>query len=401
MDTTNHTPSHAHGQANALVPLKPFEVFRDGTFVGSDGKTEFTFSAEQVKEIQAEYDPTVFKAPIVVGHPKIDSPAFGWVNDLSLNNNLLIASDSEVTPEFADAAVKGKRYNKVSIALFEPNNPANPKPGKWYLRHIGFLGGNAPAVPGLKPVEFAGQEAACEFASSLEWHAPSMFRALRDWMISKFGLEDADSVLPSWRIDSAAEDVVRRQAREELHDNPSFSTPPHSEGAASTQGESMDAQTQAQLAAKDAEINQLKADIAAREAVAKKQSAQAEFAAILAPLALGLKINPRDKGAWLEIFGALSEAEQLGAKPQFAAASAHEGKSATEVLKALLEAQSPVVALGQVTPVGGQSTSTPQFSAPEGAVVDSEGLALHQKALAYQAAHQGVEYMDAVRAVSA
>ena len=37
-------------------------------------------------------------------------------------------------------------------------------PGKWYLRHVGFLGAAAPAVKGLKPVEFADDGGGVVFA---------------------------------------------------------------------------------------------------------------------------------------------------------------------------------------------------------------------------------------------
>ena len=49
-----------------------------------------------------------------------------------------------------------------------PDHPANPTPGVNYLRHVGFLGAAAPAVPGLKPVHFAAHEGTVEFALDLD-----------------------------------------------------------------------------------------------------------------------------------------------------------------------------------------------------------------------------------------
>ncbi len=69
----------------------------------------------------------------------------------------LFAVIGEIAPAFAEA-VEAKHYKKVSLSFHRPDAAANPVPGTWYPKHIGFLGGAAPAVTGLKNVQFSGPE---------------------------------------------------------------------------------------------------------------------------------------------------------------------------------------------------------------------------------------------------
>src|SRR5690606_16044994 len=97
--------------------------------------------------IADSYNPEDDEAPIVVGHPLNNSPAFGWISELEVTPEgvlLANASDDKIQPEFMDA-LKAGIYKKRSISL-------TPE-GK--LRHVGFLGGAAPAVKGLADIQFS------------------------------------------------------------------------------------------------------------------------------------------------------------------------------------------------------------------------------------------------------
>lgn len=140
----------------------PIEVFRSGTFTPMEGKTA-TITERELQEIAASYDPALHPSPVVIGHPKTDDPAYGWVDRIYVEGGKLKATLKETVSEFADLVKEG-RYKKVSISLFLPNSPANPKPGTTYLKHVGFLGAASPAVPGLKPVQFSNdQQGTIEF----------------------------------------------------------------------------------------------------------------------------------------------------------------------------------------------------------------------------------------------
>lgn len=115
------------------------------------------FSESDISAIATGYNPATMKSPLVLGHPKDNSPAYGWVQSLQFADGLLQAMPESVTPEFADWVNAG-HYKTVSASLYAKNSSNNPTPGQFYLRHIGFLGGQPPAVKGLPPPEFSEPE---------------------------------------------------------------------------------------------------------------------------------------------------------------------------------------------------------------------------------------------------
>lgn len=129
------------------------ELFKPGTYTDSSG-ARVTLGARELNELVATYDPVADPAPIVVGHPELDDPAYGWVRKLSFTEGKVVAEVEKIEPAFAEAVNQG-RYPRVSASFYTPDAPSSPKPGKWYLKHIGFLGGTAPAVKGLGHVAFA------------------------------------------------------------------------------------------------------------------------------------------------------------------------------------------------------------------------------------------------------
>lgn len=141
-----------------------YEIFRSGTRTDANGNTVTITEADLAAAAQA-YDPKVHEAPIVVGHPKADAPAYGWVKSLNVQNGVLTADFAQVDEGFADL-VKAGRYKKVSASFYPPTSPNNPKPGVWTLRHVGFLGAQPPAVKGLSAISFAEGEVYVEFTES-------------------------------------------------------------------------------------------------------------------------------------------------------------------------------------------------------------------------------------------
>lgn len=183
------------------------EVFRSGTFTPMSG-VAVTYSAADLAGIASSYDFDAAPAPVVIGHPKTDTPAYGWVMgfEYDADADLLFADIGDLAPEFVEAVEDG-RYKKVSMSFHTPDAPNNPTPGQWSAKHIGFLGGAAPAVSGLAPVQFAQGEDdesvtfEAAFGEAGFENTADMFRALREWFIEKFGKETADQVLPDYRIE--------------------------------------------------------------------------------------------------------------------------------------------------------------------------------------------------------
>ncbi|MBE2242448.1 MAG: hypothetical protein IAE86_06820 [Burkholderiaceae bacterium] len=136
---------------NTTLP-QGIEIFREGTHV-DDAGVPHAYSAADIDAMAAAYDPALHDAPLTVGHPATDEPRYGHVAALQAVDNAagqrtLVMTAADVQPAFAEA-VTDRRFPKRSTAFYSPAHPQNPKPGSWYVRHVGFLGAQPPAVKGL------------------------------------------------------------------------------------------------------------------------------------------------------------------------------------------------------------------------------------------------------------
>lgn len=246
--------------------MKPFEIFRTGTHTTAKGAT-LSFSEADVAAIAAAYDPTLHEAPVVVGHPKQNLPAYGWVKSLSVRDGRLIAEADQIEPTFSELVREG-RFKKRSAALYAPNDKGNPTPGQYYLRHVGFLGAEPPAVKGLKAVEFSEADQLVEIEFS-EWRnswafetVARLFRGLRDRLIETEDLETADRLIPVYEIDQLTQAAVesRIEARTEESRALFSETAPKETDMTKTAEE-----RQAELDAREAALKDRETAIAGRE----------------------------------------------------------------------------------------------------------------------------------------
>ena len=136
--------------------MKAIHFFYKGTHTDMNGNT-LNFAQSALHEMQESYDPALHEAPLVIGHPDNDAPAFGWVESIEATDEGAFANPKQVEPKFAQIVSEG-RYKKISAAIFMPWAKQNPVPGKHYLKHIGFFGGATVALKGLKPIEFQGED---------------------------------------------------------------------------------------------------------------------------------------------------------------------------------------------------------------------------------------------------
>lgn len=109
-----------------------------------------SISLFDLAHIAESYNPALHEAPVVIGHPATDDPAFGWVRSAELLPDGLWLN-ADLLPEMADL-VERNLYKKVSVSLYQPDAPANPVPGGYSIKHLGFLGAQPPAVKGLQGV---------------------------------------------------------------------------------------------------------------------------------------------------------------------------------------------------------------------------------------------------------
>ncbi|MCC5636314.1 hypothetical protein LC593_10680 [Nostoc sp. CHAB 5844] len=174
------------------------EIFSAGTHTSSNGVT-LTLNESDLDAIASSYDPNLFDAPAVVGHPRDNSPAYAWADSLKRVGSKLVATFRDWDENFQEA-VKSKRYKKISASFYSPDSTSNPKPGSYYLRHVGFLGGMAPAVKGLKSVAFSeGEEGVIDFCCGVGGEK-EIFRNLREWLIEQYGIELGDRVVPPYLL---------------------------------------------------------------------------------------------------------------------------------------------------------------------------------------------------------
>ncbi|MCC7097477.1 MAG: hypothetical protein IT472_09900, partial [Thermomonas sp.] len=129
---------NTHGTLHLLKP---------GTFPANP--QDLTLTAADIAGIAASYNPAIYKAPVVIGHPEHDEPAHGWVHALKHDAAGLWA-EIEIFPELAGRIAAGE-YRTVSASVWPPGNIGNPSPNTWSLKHVGFLGAVPPAVKGLAP----------------------------------------------------------------------------------------------------------------------------------------------------------------------------------------------------------------------------------------------------------
>lgn len=237
--------------------MHPFEIVKPGKHTASNGAV-VDFSENVLKGAVAAYDPKLSPAPIVVGHPKDNGPAYGWVGALEFNEDgNLVAKPDQLDPQFSELVKQG-RFRTRSASWYLPDSPANPKPGTLYLRHVGFLGAQPPAIKGLKDVSFSEAEGVVEFAetSPYIWSSiAGVFRSLRDYFLAEKGVEVADKMISNYLI-SDIENEARRQMEKPAP-------------AASFNEKTEQSMTPEQIQAMQAENAKLKADLTAAQANAK------------------------------------------------------------------------------------------------------------------------------------
>lgn len=375
--------------ATAPVTL---EIFRAGKQTDMHGR-QVNISRADLAAIASAYDPAKHEAPLVIGHPKLNDAAYGWVKGLRAEGDVLVADAHQVDPAFADLVNTG-RYKKKSASFLLPNSAANPAPGTYYLNHVGFLGAVAPAVKGLRDAQFADDASQLiEFASDRRWgfrDVASVFRRIRDWLIERDGAEAAEQVIPAWQIDSLVE-AAQPDAQAESIPAAAFAAPLHEEPP-------MPQEQTADFATREQELSQRASDLAAREQALADRERQARHADAV-EFATGLvqagRLLPRHVEVVTGLLLALPEAAPLS----FAA----EDGSTTEVqpadaLRELLSAIPVQVDFAEKSS-GRDAPAPAAFAAPPGEMVDPTGIALHNKAMAWMQQHPGTAYLAAVKAV--
>lgn len=358
--------------------LAPTEVFRAGSYTDAKGNP-VTITTADLAATVAAYDAEHSPAPAVIGHPTHDAPAHGWIRKLELRGDTLVAAEfGDVDPAFADQLTAG-RYRKRSMSFHAPTSPANPKPGIWYPKHLGYLGAAAPAVPGLRDVALADGDAdqvlIAEFSEgrSAPWWIfgtlATLLRGLREDAIASRGMEVADRLMPTWMIDTIAEaaDYQDHQSAPDVRESPMFAAPP-APALITPELESVQA--------REVALAQRERDLQDREDVA--------FADGL--IANG-ELLPAKRDAALKLLKSLRSTAEF---------SAGDGADPRELVRQLAGGGVP-----SLTPVSepeqGVLDESVEFAAPPGYAIDPASMQLYAAAEQLRRTHPELSLIDAAK----
>lgn len=130
------------------------EIFKGGKQTDSSGRDHD--GDEVIDKIVEKFNPGHHEPPIVIGHPKDNAPAYGWVEGLKTmfknGVKLLLMKAKGIVPEFENMVKKGM-LKKRSISVYPDGS----------LRHVAFLGAAPPAVKGLEDLNWNEEESGLDF----------------------------------------------------------------------------------------------------------------------------------------------------------------------------------------------------------------------------------------------
>jgi hypothetical protein len=241
------------------------EVFR------ADTRASRGITSRDIAELAEAYDPETNPAPLVIGHPKDDSPSEGVVSKFRAEGNVLFATLKDVSDKLVDKVKNSEIINR-SMAFFSKSHEANPTPGKLAPRHLGFLGGSAPGIPGMSSLKKA-----------------LSFSAEGDILVVDG--DPADAII----FEAAGTPVLSVQ--EEFAAMPGEKTA--EEIAAANEAEAK------RLADERADLEAKQQQFAADQEKAKKTAAEARVDTLVA----AGKVLPANRDALAMVFGALSDDE--------------------------------------------------------------------------------------------
>lgn len=356
------------------------EIFKAGKQTSSSGKS-VELTVDDLQKIADNYNEKVaeggdtYKAPLVIGHPTADAPAYGWAASLSVDRD---AGKLLATPERVDEGLKGLvaegKYTRVSASLYTPDSPHSPAKDGYFLRHIGFLGAMAPAVKGLKAVSFSDAEEGVLSFGDEEAKTAGVLQRLVNFVAKQFGKDQADAIMFGETAEApatepaAAAPAPAAEAAPAAPAEPATGTPVGQEAAPAAAAPSRVAdfaEQEAQLASKAAEL-------------ADRENAllDAEIENFAETLITSGRVLPVSKSAVTTLFKTLSAAGSI----DFAEG---EQRPAADVFKDLLNSLPPVVTFKEVaTDESGPAPGELDFAIAPGYTADPDEVAKVSKAKA-------------------
>lgn len=383
---------------------KKIPFLKPGTFTAQNGETlkvdesDLDLIVEATKKRNYQNN----QLPIVIGHPKTDDPAFGWVNkaDIVREGDVLyaVADESNLVPEFVEW-VKKKLYKTISPAIR----------GDLSIKHIGFLGAKAPAITGLPALEFNenDEEFVCEFAEYefSPWYFKTvsrMFRRIKNYIIEKEGNEKADALINEYEIDELSTPPRIWEKTPVNNFSEKDNTFIHLSEDEMQSLEALQAQIAELTATAEAQAAQIAALTSEKTAVIneanslKMQQRRSEFLNFCESDEVKNKIKDGERAELIETLLVLDSVEAF----EFGEGDEKKTISPVETVKGLIKRLPDVVALGEhaTNKTAGDDTSDVDVSEFAEKNVDQEGLELHKKVLRLQR-KENLTYEEALKKV--
>ena len=369
------------------------EVLRPGVHTDAKG-VRVTLTEADLQAIAEGYSPELHEAPFVVGHPKMDGPAYGWAARFVYRDGVLLAEGHQVEEQFANLVNEG-RFKKTSLALYGPKAPGNPKPGIWYPRHVGCLGAMPPAIKGLKSVQFnEAEDGVHEFGDYAESFFVSTLRRLREFLLRTHGKDAADEVVAAWELDNVAASITADQVRDSMTSegtSPAFSeaAQPAGGGADDMSGQQV-AELQGQLEAERNRAARAEQELAERRAADDKAAAdrrQAEAVTFAEGLVSSALVPAEKRDALVALHLQLSTPSADGQVLTFG--EGDDAQPLTSVLADVMSLLKPSVKFGEHASRKDRDASQlddvdAQVQFSESVNLDPGRLDLHQRVLARQ-----------------
>lgn len=194
-------------------------IFKAGKQTDSKGRTA-SYSQSDLDEMVANAS-VESPVPHVITHKELYSPfSYAQSPELKREGDVLYSRQEKIEPQFEKLVQDGN--------LFERSVRLRKTADGWRVGHVAWLGAEPPAVADLPPVEY--ESSADEvFDFEMDWETPNvlarMLRRMREFLIEKFSVEEADKVIPDWEVDSMSshaavlrDDAVNKTSSYSKHD---------------------------------------------------------------------------------------------------------------------------------------------------------------------------------------
>jgi hypothetical protein len=124
------------------------EVFR------ADPRASRGITADILAGIATEFDGNGDPVPICIGHPTSNAPGYGEIKAFRAEGPSLFATLAGKFDKIVEGVKDGSILNR-SMAFWPAGHSSNPKPGRIWPRHLGFLGASTPGIPNMPRLDKA------------------------------------------------------------------------------------------------------------------------------------------------------------------------------------------------------------------------------------------------------